>query len=71
AGAGARATGDWTIIASPLDPAQSIWALRGDPLFTHTRDREPGAIGGDKWGSGGGNAGPGWTPALRHRDLDD
>lgn len=68
---GAKPSGDWTFIDSVLGDAAQVWAYRGDPLFTHTRDREPGAIGGDRWASGGGNAGPGWQPVLRKRDLQD
>ncbi len=68
---GDKPSGDWTFIPSLLGNAGQVWAYRGDPLFTHARDREPGAIGGDRWASGGGNAGPGWQPVLRKRDLDD
>ena len=71
AAANAQPTGHWTLVASPLGAGAPVWAYRGNALFTHARDSEPGAIGGDRWGSGGGNAGPGWAPVLRHRDLEE
>jgi predicted lipoprotein with Yx(FWY)xxD motif len=70
AAADARPSGHWTVVASPLGGAGPVWGYRGNALFTHSRDKEPGAIGGDRWGSGGANAGAGWTPVLRRRDLE-
>ncbi len=66
-----RAAGDWTTVAPPQGGAGLVWAYKGNVLYTHTRDQEPGAIGGDKWAAGVGGAGGGWVPLLRRRDFDD
>jgi predicted lipoprotein with Yx(FWY)xxD motif len=66
-----RPAGDWTAVASPLGGAGLVWAYKGNVVYTHTRDREPGAIGGDKWAAGVGGGGGGWVPLLRRRDFDD
>jgi predicted lipoprotein with Yx(FWY)xxD motif len=71
AAAGSGPAGDWTAVASPAGGAGLVWAYKGNVLYTHTRDREPGAIGGDKWAAGVGGAGGGWVPLLRRRDFDD
>lgn len=34
--------------------AQRVWAYRGQPVYTHSGDKEPGTIHGDGWGEGGG-----------------
>ena len=69
--AGTGPAGDWTVVPSPAGGAGPVWANKGNVLYTHTRDREPGAIGGDKWAAGVGGAGGGWVPLLRRRDFDD
>jgi predicted lipoprotein with Yx(FWY)xxD motif len=71
AAAGTGPAGDWTAVESPAGGAGRVWAYKGNVLYTHTRDREPGAIGGDKWAAGVGGAGGGWVPLLRRRDFDD
>ncbi len=71
AATGSGPAGDWTAVASPAEGAGRVWAYRGNVLYTHTRDQEPGAIGGDKWAAGVGGAGGGWVPLLRRRDFDD
>ena len=63
--------GDWTAVAPPLGGTGLVWAYKGNVLYTHARDQEPGAIGGDKWAAGVGGAGGGWVPLLRRRDFDD
>ena len=63
--------GDWTAVPSPLGAAGLVWAYKGNVLYIHTRDREPGAIGGDKWATGVGGSGGGWVPVLRRRDFDE
>jgi predicted lipoprotein with Yx(FWY)xxD motif len=68
---GTRPAGDWTVVVPPLGGAGQVWAYKGNVLYTHTRDREPGAIGGDKWAAGVGGGGGGWVPLLRRRDFDD
>lgn len=70
ASAGAKPSGEWTVVESPFGDGQKVWAYKGDPLYTHTRDREPGAVGGDKWAAGSGGAGGGWNPIQRRRDYE-
>jgi len=67
AGEDAKPSGDWTIIP---DGAGKRWAYRGNALYTHVRDKQPGAIGGDKWavGAGGGAA---FNPILLRRDYEE
>jgi predicted lipoprotein with Yx(FWY)xxD motif len=67
---GAKPSGEWTVVDSPFGDGEKVWAYKGDPLYTHTRDREPGAVGGDKWAAGSGGAGGGWNPILRRRDYE-
>lgn len=66
----AKPSGEWTIVASPFGDGGKVWAYKGDPLYTHVRDREPGAVGGDKWAAGSGGAGGGWNPIPRRRDYE-
>lgn len=70
AAAGAQPSGEWTVVESPFGDGAKVWAYKGDPLYTHTRDREPGAVGGDKWAAGSGGAGGGWNPIPRRRDYE-
>jgi predicted lipoprotein with Yx(FWY)xxD motif len=63
--------GDWSAVPSPLGVAGMVWAYKGNVLYTHNRDREPGAVGGDKWAAGVGGGGGGWGPVLRRRDFDE
>jgi len=60
--ASATPVGDWAPVQTGNGDWQ--WAYKGDPVYTHTRDREPGAIGGDKWATGAGFAGR-WDPLVR------
>jgi predicted lipoprotein with Yx(FWY)xxD motif len=62
--------GEWTLIPSPLDASVTVWAYKGDAVYTHTRDRGPGAVSGDKWAAGSGGLGGGWNPVLRRRDHE-
>jgi predicted lipoprotein with Yx(FWY)xxD motif len=70
AAANARPSGEWTLVESPLGDGARVWAYKGDALYTHTRDREPGAVGGDKWAAGSGGGGGGWNPLVRRRDYE-
>jgi predicted lipoprotein with Yx(FWY)xxD motif len=67
AGDDAKPSGDWTVIA---DGDGKRWAYRGNTLYTHLRDKTPGAIGGDKWavGAGGGAA---FNPIQLRRDYEE
>ena len=73
--AGAIASGEWTLIEPPALLAtpgvKLVWAYKGDVLYTHTRDRGPGAIGGDKWAVGASGGTNGWYPVLRRRDYEE
>ena len=73
--AGATASGEWTLVEPPALLAspgvKSVWAYKGDVLYTHTRDRGPGAIGGDKWAVGASGGTNGWYPVLRRRDYEE
>ncbi|MBL8645419.1 MAG: hypothetical protein JNK21_15915 [Rhodospirillaceae bacterium] len=66
--AGAKATGDWTILT---EGGQAFWAYKGNIVHTHTRDKEPGAVGGDKWTAGVGGFGGSWNPLPRKRDFEE
>ncbi len=66
--AGDRASGEWTPLTSPDGKIQ--WAYKGDPVYVHARDREPGAVGGDKWGAGSG-VGRGFMPVVVRRDYEE
>jgi predicted lipoprotein with Yx(FWY)xxD motif len=66
----AKPSGEWTIVDSPFGDGGKVWAYKGDPLYTHVRDREPGAVGGDKWAAGSGGGGGGWNPIQRRRDYE-
>ena len=68
---GAQGTGDWTIVESPAGGGARVWAYKGNPVYTHTRDRGPGRVGGDKWAAGVGGGGGGWIPVPRRRDLEE
>ena len=54
--------GDWAPVRTADDSWQ--WTYKGDPVYAHTRDNKPGAIGGDKWATGAGFAGR-WDPIRR------
>jgi predicted lipoprotein with Yx(FWY)xxD motif len=71
AAANSQARGDWTAIASPNAKGLLVWAYRGNILYTHTRDKEPGAIGGDKFTAGVGGFGGSWFPIVRRRDFEE
>jgi predicted lipoprotein with Yx(FWY)xxD motif len=45
AAAGAQPFGAWSVIAR--DDGQKQWALKGKPLYTYTKDVDPGSLGGD------------------------
>ncbi len=64
-------SGDWTAVSALNNAAGRVWAYKGNVLYTHSRDREPGAIGGDKWAAGVGGGGGGWGPLLRRRDFEN
>jgi len=66
----AKPSGEWTIVDSPFGDGARVGAYKGDPLYTHSRDRQPGAVGGDKWAAGSGGAGGGWNPLQRRRDYE-
>jgi predicted lipoprotein with Yx(FWY)xxD motif len=53
--------------AAPL----RVWAYKGNVLYTHVRDREPGGISGDKWATGAGGLGAGFNPIQLRRDYED
>ena len=55
----------------PTPRAGRVWAYKGNPVYTHTRDRGPGRVGGDKWAAGVGGGGGGWIPVPRRRDLEE
>jgi predicted lipoprotein with Yx(FWY)xxD motif len=54
--------GDWSVIEN--DQGAWQWAYRGQPLFTHRRDRRPGDTAGDKFAAGVAVAGA-WAPVRR------
>jgi predicted lipoprotein with Yx(FWY)xxD motif len=68
--AGTQGAGEWTTVASP-DGKGRVWAYKGNPVYTHTRDRGPGRVAGDKWAAGVGGGGGGWIPIPRRRDLEE
>ena len=45
AGADAKATGDWTILAR--DDGKMMWAYKSKPLYTFKKDSAPGETNGD------------------------
>jgi predicted lipoprotein with Yx(FWY)xxD motif len=45
AAAGAKASGDWTIVAR--DNGAKMWAYDGHPLYTFVDDKKPGQVTGD------------------------
>lgn len=69
--ANSQPRGDWTPLPSPDARGLLVWAYRGNILYTHTRDKEPGAIGGDKFAAGAGGGGGGWFPIQRRRDFEE
>lgn len=68
-------SGEWTIVDPPKGVAgpevKRVWAYKGDPLYTHTRDRVAGAIGGDKWAAGAAGGTSAWYPVQRRRDYEE
>ena len=44
--ADAKPEGDWTI-TSRRDGTMMIWAYKGHPVYTYTKDKKPGDINGD------------------------
>jgi predicted lipoprotein with Yx(FWY)xxD motif len=48
--------------------AQEVWAFRGQPVFTHSRDVAPGDMKGDGWGEGSGTRN-GFTAFLVRDDF--
>jgi predicted lipoprotein with Yx(FWY)xxD motif len=62
-------TNEWTIVADPV--AGNRWAYKGNLLYTHTRDSEPGGVGGDKWAAGAGGGGGGFSPIQVRRDYEE
>jgi predicted lipoprotein with Yx(FWY)xxD motif len=65
----AAPSGDWLPVTG--EGGARVWAYKGNVVYTHTRDKEPGAIGGDKWAAGVGGGGGGWQPIPRRRDLEE
>ena len=47
AGADAKASGDWTIIAR--DDGAKQWAYKGKPVYTWSKDAKPGDMTGDNF----------------------
>ena len=45
AAAGAKASGEWTIVAR--DNGAKMWAYDGHPLYTFVDDKKPGQVTGD------------------------
>jgi predicted lipoprotein with Yx(FWY)xxD motif len=45
AGAGAEASGDWSLVTRADGSPQ--WAYKGKPLYTWTKDKNPGDVTGD------------------------
>ena len=43
--AGAKASGDWTIVAR--DDGSKMWAFKGHPLYAFVDDKKPGQVTGD------------------------
>jgi predicted lipoprotein with Yx(FWY)xxD motif len=50
AGADAKASGDWTVLAR--DDGKKMWAYKGKPLYTWKNDKAPGDITGDGFNNG-------------------
>ena len=46
AAAGAKASGDWTIVIR--DDKSQMWAFKGHPLYTFLDDKKAGDVTGDK-----------------------
>ncbi|MDX2145564.1 MAG: hypothetical protein SFV19_19585 [Rhodospirillaceae bacterium] len=66
----ARPSGEWTTVKGP--DGSRLWAFKGNIVYTHTRDKAPGAIGGDKWATGaGGGGGASWQPIIYRRDYEE
>ena len=65
----ANPVGDFTVVARKDGNKQ--WAYKGNAVYTHLRDKEPGAIGGDKWAAGVGGGGGGFIPMTRRRDFEE
>ena len=64
-----KSNGEWTTIAA--EGGGLRWAYKGNPVYAHNRDTEPGAIGGDKWAAGVGGGGGGFIPIQRRRDHEE
>ena len=50
AAADAKASGDWTVVTR--DDGGKMWAYKGKPLYTWTKDTKPGDITGDGFNNG-------------------
>ncbi|MBM3514688.1 MAG: hypothetical protein FJX59_13385 [Alphaproteobacteria bacterium] len=61
--------GEWAPIAA--SDGGKLWAYKGNLVYLHTRDKEPGAIGGDKWAAGSGGGGGGFMPVVMRRDYEE
>ncbi len=67
--ADSNSNGEWTTVAA--EGGGLRWAYKGNPVYAHTRDTEPGAVGGDKWAAGAGGGGGGFNPIQRRRDYEE
>lgn len=61
--------GEWAPVPSP--EGGTVWAYKGSVVYIHTRDKEPGAVGGDKWAAGSGGGGGGFMPIVLRRDYEE
>jgi predicted lipoprotein with Yx(FWY)xxD motif len=61
-------SGEWAPLPAPA--GGKLWAYKGSVVYVHTRDREPGAVGGDKWAAGSGGGGGGFMPIVLRRDYE-
>jgi predicted lipoprotein with Yx(FWY)xxD motif len=68
AAADAKPTGEWTIVKQGDNMR---WAYKGNVVYTHKRDKVPGAVGGDKFAAGVGGVGGTWSPIQRKRDYEE
>lgn len=61
--------GEWA--PQPSADGSKVWAYKGSAVYIHTRDKEPGAVGGDKWVAGSGGGGGGFMPIVLRRDYEE